>query len=130
MNRPYRGKTKEGKWMYGWLFSPYNAGWKTYIVVGHLEHGKPTYTLTEVIPETVGQQVGFPDKNGVEIHAGDKLDVLPNGKREYIRTVVWNEDYAQFEALFPDGSGQLFTKRECRTFEIIGDIHDNLEMLK
>lgn len=52
--RKYKGKRKDNsEWVYGWYFEPYNAGWKSYIAVGHLEHDKPTCTLYEVDPATV-----------------------------------------------------------------------------
>ena len=72
--RKFRGKRIDnGEWVYGCGFEPYNAGWKSYIAVGHLEHGKTTYTLYEVIPSTVGQQTGLKETQGKEreIYEGD-----------------------------------------------------------
>jgi len=56
--RPYRGKTKEGKWVYGWyIFSTIDE-----IIQNGLRY--------EVIPETVGQFV-CKDKNGKGVFEGD-----------------------------------------------------------
>ena len=69
-----RGKTKEGKWVYGWYIEPYNAGGKSFIAVGHLEHGEFTPTIYEVIPKTVGMSTGLKDKNDKEIYGSIKID--------------------------------------------------------
>lgn len=132
--RNFRGKTKGGKWVYGYVFY---LDRKYYIIHQNaiLQSRDSNFELVltephnfiEVIPSSVGQSTGFFDKNNDEIYAGHKIDVHPDGKREFIRTVVWDDKFAQFRALFPDGSGQLFTKRQCLTYEICGDIHTPLE---
>ncbi len=78
----------------------------------------------------VEQFTGLLDKSGVKIYKGDIIDVCPDGKQEYLRVVEWDDELAQFRALFPDGSGQLFTKRQCLTYEVIGNIHQHPDLLE
>ena len=70
---------------------------------------------TPVMPETVGQYTGLTDKNGKKIFEGDILKSAWGYKG-----AVDFEDilYAKGECLFNE---------EC---EIIGNIHDNPELLK
>ena len=69
-----------------------------------------------VIPETVGQFTGLTDKNGVKIFEGD---------------VVYNRVFkAQIELIngrFSPFGGDTFFADEC---EVIGNIHDNKELLE
>lgn len=76
------------------------------------------------------QFTGLKDKNSKSVFEGDLIDAHPDGTRRYLRTVEWDDDFAQFRALFPDGSGQLFTRRQCLTYEVIGNIHSTPELLK
>ena len=72
-----------------------------------------------VIPETVGQWTGLVDKNGKKIFEGDI--VRTRGKDIYL--VEWNNDYGGFECF------NYETGIDLNSAEVIGNIHDNPELL-
>ena len=82
--------------------------------------------LYRIIPETVGQYTGLTDKNGKKIFEGDIVDILTeNGE---IGVIAYN-----------DGGFLVEADTFCVTFqdningtdvEIIGNIHDNPELLE
>ena len=76
----------------------------------------------KVIPETVGQFTGLTDKNGVKIFEGDIIRF-----EDDIGYVIFTDDDASF---LVDSPNRYIAMDYSSEFEVIGDIHDNPELLK
>ena len=96
----------------------------------------------EVIPETVGQYTGLTDKNGKKVFEGDILE-SPIGRKAVVSFGTYKpfstKDSDDFECwkltLIANNEGE--TKLECglgkhcmEYMKVIGNIHDNPELLK
>lgn len=123
----FRGKRVDnGEWMEGDLIQSRD---KTYI------HPKANsfrvsetglsklIVLREVYPETVGEYTGLTDKNGKKIFEGDFI--RSNSGRGYIE--YYPNDCA-FDVV--DDHGFLWLISEMSNIEVIGNIHDNPELLE
>lgn len=113
--RPYRGSQGDGTWRYGFYRAAGGVAYIDEVVDGRFV----TYV---VIPESVGQSTGLKDKNGEKVFAGDiaiytwaAVGVLGQCNKESV--VEWNKAMARFDGC-PNG---------C---EVIGNIHDNPELIK
>ena len=143
----FRGKRPNGQWVQGDLtlfrideeviskisFHQTRAtlnGWRT-----------ATYT-NEVIPETVGQFTGLTDKNGTKIFEGD---IVKFGINQRLMYVHWNEETLTWELTdigvpacevnhlsntFDLGEIQVESAYGEMFSEVIGNIHDNPELLE
>ena len=132
----FRGKTLDGRWIYGDLWHrPYAKDCVT--IVSFMEDTGTTGGL-EVIPETVGQYTGLKDKNGKEIYEGDIVAFEDSdGGYEY-QDLVINTGIVAYGEL-----GFYFTNRvavemddfyikdgRCDDIEVIGNIYENPELME
>ena len=125
----FRGKRKDnGEWVYGDLYHDWS--WL---------YTKPDIKIANnmgkfpVIPETVGQCTGLTDKNGKKIFDGDIIrhynDVInPENFATYI--IQHDERHCRFVGyLHKNWSAQLCSDLRDK-YEIIGNIHDNPDLLE
>ena len=114
----FRGKRiSNSKWVEGFMYSqhfPLEFRDDFYI--------RCYYTDYLVLPETVGQYTGLTDKNGVKIFEGDIIRFKDN-----IGYVIYTDDDASF---LVDSQNRYIAMDYSSEFEVIGDIHDNPELLK
>ena len=122
----FRGKTVKEQWAYGLLAHIGNA-W-------YISNKAGVATAYEVIPSTVGQYTGLKDKNGTKIFEGDIVQTnkffLPVGlNAKYV--IEYDVEIACFIGTMQKGYVKHFTtfQNDSDQFEVIGNIHDNPELL-
>ena len=123
----FRGKRIDNhKWVHGYYFEGFTG--IPYILVLH-DHILGMTEFYEVDPDTVGQYTGLKDKNGKEIWEGDVCRVIANTRvPQDPFAVIWNNEYAQW--FWKDLKGEdEFWKSIAERSEVIGNIHDNPELL-
>lgn len=119
----FRGKQLgNGKWLFGDLRHIFHGKYRTHIVDNSNGLNNGVCGL-EVDPSTVGQFTGLEDKLGTKIFEGDVIDDLGV---EYI--VVFDSDYAQFRGKFDGWNAEI--SHIASRCEVIGNIHDNPELLE
>lgn len=124
----FRGKSiLTDEWFYGDLVHSADKK-RTAILV----NDKDSYDECEVDPETVGQFTGLMDKNGKEIYEGDIVK-WSNGMLYAVK--FWDGMfYASVEECNEGILGGFPLHRlieyEDGRCEIVGNIHDNTELLK
>ena len=121
----FRGKrTKNGQWVTGLLWH--------HVDKASLIYSDELDDKVWVNPQTVGQFTGLTDKNGKRIFEGD---ICRNTRTNEIVSVKWHGTMAGYgwSKRKTDGSflydfGALF--RSYDKMEVIGNIHDNPELLE
>ena len=125
----FRGKCIEtGKWVYGGILQTEN--WTSiYSCKDYMgSYYEPPYSDTEeydVIPKTVGQYTGVKDKNGKRIFEGDVVKMRAYGGG-FCKSVVYFKN-GKFAV---DGDRYNFKDICSRSVKVIGNIHDNPELLE
>jgi uncharacterized phage protein (TIGR01671 family) len=125
----FRGRRLDtGEWVYGGYarLDSFNNPNGRHIII------KPNGDDFDVDEKTVGQYIGRKDKNGKEIYKGDiltkkyKIDLPTEYKNEVVQ---WDDSDCQFRAYesFFDQYPDIISDTDHM---VIGNIHDNPEMVK
>ena len=128
---PYNNGKPDGEWVFGYVFSDLGA-----MKIRQYETDRPECNDYEVDPETVGQYTGLTDKNGVRIFEGD-ICRFKRFNDVYVGKIVFNTKTASFIMCYNSIVGVYGEKAThkmllsvCDNIEVIGNIHDNPELLK
>lgn len=122
----FRGKTEDDKWEYGYPYEIYrNCHTRKVIVQPPDVFGKGEYV--EVIPKTVGQFTGLTDKNGIKIFEGDIVEGLEYDEEDGFGVVYWDD--GAFWVGNDSWCGTFCDNYNGKDFEVIGNIHDNPELI-
>lgn len=114
----------ENGWVEGYYLQDLDNG-----VVKHYIFNCPM--KWEVIPETIGQFTGLHDKNDKEIYEGDIVLSKLKRAREYDEILQICFDDGEYCGKDKHGSStSLSLLEDYHTVEVIGNIHDNPELLK
>lgn len=136
----FRGKRKDnGKFVEGYYryddIPPFTNEPRTEIVRGGAHWWGYSMIPYEVVPETVGQYTGLTDTNGTKIFEGDIVkhhQTLWGEDVSDIGLVLWCERTCKFyrtSKCDTVGSFEIW-KETTERYEVIGNIHDNPELLK
>ena len=127
----FRGKTEDGKWLYGLLIK---CEYGYYITnddsLRHVDGLEWTFDDNyEILPETVGQFTGLTDKNGAKIFEGDIVEAWSEGYK-HIGEIRWRLEGQPAIIIYPAFANQGFWKIHGykgmdNGVEVIGNIHDN-----
>lgn len=128
----FRGKRKDnGELVEGYLYITHDG---KYEIAKYCDETNIERIAYEVIPETVGQCTGLEDKNGKLIFEGDIIKTKEYG-RDIGHSNVNNFDI--FKVIYEPAVFRLENVRRGfnlvgngNDFEIIGNIHDNPELLE
>lgn len=119
----YRGKQRidDHRWYYGDVIYTIDAA---YIITKSTDKGE--YFCVKVVPETVTKCIDFVDINGVDIYEGDIINI----RRYDTYASEQDEAYEEFYAVeTKHGFLSELMKSKCNTIEVVGNIHDNKELL-
>ena len=130
----FRGKRIDnGEWVEGYFVN---------LWLIHYQKHQPIITDNNAVsynvaPSTVGQYTGLTDKNDKKIFEGDIVDASnewwnaagPAGHNSPVILVEWENDLCGFEpfANYDCDCGVYINAKNC---EVLGNIHDNPELLK
>lgn len=128
---PYNNGKPDGEWVFGYVFSDLGA-----MKIRQFEPDRPECNDYEVDPETVGQYTGLTDKNGKKIFEGDicrfkRFNDIHVGEIVFnVTTASFVMRYQSIVGAYGEKATQKMLLSVCDDIEVIGNIHDNPELLE
>ena len=130
----FRGKRANGRWVYGSLVVSENISPAIYFNIS--KGAAEVLDWCYVSPDTIGQYTGLKDKNGNKIFEGDIVKGVSHKSDSCISELI------PFDVIGVVGYHKEYQTLEVRTRqaslhievaikgEVIGNIHDNPELIK
>lgn len=130
MNRKilFRGKRMDnGEWETGSLVVLWEGTSCEHVYIAD----KVTGYHAPVAPSTVGQSTGLTDRNGKRIFEGDIVEASDYTAEDGYGEIIWDGDDAKYAILGCNGNTLMtdFDNYYGRELEVIGNIHDNPELV-
>lgn len=130
----FRGKNRyENKWVYGaYSLWDYDSETKTTTTDTSIIDYNDECLWVRVIPETVGQFTGMTDVNDEKIFEGDIVKFKRVNALGYTTSRVGVVEYYDELPIFYiyANTGDAWDWVDCEEIEVIGNIHDNLELME
>lgn len=134
-NGIFRTNYKNGDWVYGLITRQYDERFENLPTEMRNTEG---VTNIEVDYRSIGQFTGICDKNGTKIFEGDIIAndlntfVIRIGKYtpEYMSRVKYDSNICGVYAYCTKDKTSWHLPASIKTYQIIGNIHDNPELLK
>ena len=114
-----------------WSYGYYAKSGENHFILLDTDN-EDNYSIVD--PETVGQYTGLKDKNGKRIFEGDIVQWKDENFNNYTSVVEWcgeKWNYPAFDLAKHDYecNGLQYVHEDC-IIEVIGNIHDNPELLE
>lgn len=122
----FRGKTEDGKWVDGFYVKQVDCCGGVHFIFHCAKNPDDNNARYDVIKETVGQFTGLLDANGEKIFEGD---ILRERNGEDIGFIRYDDEDGMFY-LVVDNVLYDFSTASSKWYEVIGNIHDNPELVE
>lgn len=120
----FRGKRIDnGEWVYGYyVYTKDSKGKHQHFIV------TPEWFIVD--PETVGQYTDLTDKNGKKIFDGDIVRQTIVLRYQPIGQICYNAENCQWRIEYVNNIVSFSSVGSGRSYELLGNIHDNPELLE
>ena len=126
----FRGRTSQGKWLYGDLVRSEDKVLCDVTACIFPPQAYDSYDRYIVDVNTVGQYTGLKDKNDKEIYEGDVVVLRRRTKNlGDIQTIEWCSHAAAFTRVTDGDDAHFIPAADMALYEVVGNIHDNPELL-